>query len=50
MAFWCMCFISSLILDLGIFSLVNFSMDCSWMAPLTPAVMVMMGLVCHPLC
>jgi hypothetical protein len=36
-------------LDLGIFSLVNFSMECSCMAPLTPDVMVMMGLVFHPL-
>ena len=49
MAFWCICFIRSLMLDLGIFSLVNFSMKCSWMAPLTPALMVMMGLVFHPL-
>ena len=36
-------------LDLRIFSLVNFSMECSWMAPLTPTVMVMMGLVFHTL-
>ena len=49
MAFWCICFMRSLMLDLGIFSLVNFLMECSCMAPLTPAVMVMMGLVCHPL-
>ena len=49
MAFWCRCFMRSLILDLGIFSSLSFSMECSWMAPLTPAVMVMIGLVCRPL-
>jgi hypothetical protein len=38
-----------LILDFGIFSLVNFSMECSCMAPLTPTVMVMRGLVFHAL-
>ena len=36
-------------LDLGIFSLVNLSMECLCMVPLTRVVMVMMGLVCHPL-
>ena len=36
-------------LDFGIFSLVNLSMECSCMAPLTPVVMIMMGLVFHPL-
>ena len=38
-------------LHLGIFSLVNLSMvqECLCMAPLTPAVMVMIGLVCYPL-
>jgi hypothetical protein len=49
MAFWCMCFMRDLMLDLEIFSLVNLLMECSCMAPLTPAVMVMMGLVCNPL-
>ena len=49
MAFWCKCFIRSLMFDLGIFNSVSFSMECSWMAPLTPAVMVMIGLVLHPL-
>jgi hypothetical protein len=29
MVYWCICFIRSLMLDLGIFSLVNFSMECS---------------------
>ena len=33
----------------GIFSLVSFSMECSWMAPLTPAVMVISGLTFQPL-
>jgi hypothetical protein len=33
----------------GIFSLVSFSMDCSWIAPLTPAVMVIKGLTFQPL-
>jgi hypothetical protein len=49
MAYWCIIFMRVLMLDLGIFSLVNFSMECSCMAPLTPDVMVMMGLVFHPL-
>ena len=34
---------------LGIFKLVNCSIECSCIAPLTPAVMVMRGLVFHPL-
>ena len=29
MAFWCICFTRSLMLDLGIFSWVSFSMECS---------------------
>ena len=33
----------------GIFSLVSFSMECSWMAPLTPAVIVISGLTFQPL-
>ena len=33
----------------GILRLVNLLMECSCMAPLTPAVMVMSGLVFHPL-
>ena len=33
----------------GIFRLVSFSMECSWIAPLTPAVMVIRGLTFHPL-
>jgi hypothetical protein len=45
MAFWCMFFISFLMFDFGMFSLVRFSMDFSCMAPLTLAVMVMRGLV-----
>jgi hypothetical protein len=49
MAFWCMSFISFLILDFGMFILVSFSMECSCMAPLTPAVIVMRWLVFQPL-
>ena len=40
---------SDLMLDLGIYSLVSLSMACLCMAPLTLVVMVMMGLVFHPL-
>jgi len=40
---------SFLILDLGIFKSISFWMECSCMAPRTPAVMVIMGLVFQPL-
>ena len=36
-------------LPFGILSLVKFSMECSWIAPRTPAVMVISGLTFHPL-
>ena len=49
MAFWCRFFIRDLMLVLEIFSLVRLSIECSCMAPLTLAVMVMRGLVFHPL-
>ena len=49
MVFWWMFFIRFLMLDFGIFNFVSFSMECSCKAPLTPAVMVMMGLVFQPL-
>ena len=49
MALWCMFFMSVLMLLVGIFRLVSFSMDFSCMAPLTLAVMVMRGLLFHPL-
>ena len=49
MAFWCMSFINFLMFDFGMFIFVRFSMECSCMAPLTPAVMVMRGLVFQPL-
>jgi hypothetical protein len=49
MAFWCMFFIRFLMLAFGMFSLVRFSMECLCMAPFTPAVMVMRGLVFQPL-
>jgi hypothetical protein len=49
MAFWCMFFMRVLIIDFGILRLVSFLMECSCMAPLTPAVMVMRGFTFHPL-
>ena len=49
MAFWCKFFMSVLMLDFGNLSLSYCSMECSWMAPLTPAVIMMRGLVFHPL-
>ena len=38
-----------LMLGFEILRLANLVMACSCMAPLTPAVMVMRGFVCHPL-
>jgi hypothetical protein len=38
-----------LMLDFRILSLWSWSMECSCIAPLTPAVMVMSGLAFHPL-
>ena len=38
-----------LLLGLGSLSLVNCSIECSWMASLTPTVIVMRGLVFNPL-
>ena len=49
MAFWCIFFMRILILVFGIFSLIGWSMECSCIAPLTPAVMVMRGLIFQPL-
>ena len=49
MAFWCRFFIRNLMLVLGIFSLLSLFVECSCMGPLTPAVMVMRGLVFHSL-
>ena len=49
MAFWCRSVMGVLILVLGILSWVNLSIECLCIAPLTPAVMVMRGLVFHPL-
>jgi hypothetical protein len=39
----------ALMVDFGILRLMSLLMKCSCMAPLTPAVMVMRGLVFHPL-
>ena len=36
-------------LDFGIFDLSSLSMECLCIAPLTPVVMVMRGVVFHPL-
>ena len=44
-----MFFMRFLILDFGILRSSNFLMDCSCIAPLTPAVMVIRGFVFHPL-
>jgi hypothetical protein len=49
MALWCRLFTRVLILDFGICRLVSLSMECLCMSPLTPVVMVMRGLVFHPL-
>ena len=44
MAFWCKFFMSVLMLDFGSLSLLSCLIECSWMAPLTPTVIVMRGL------
>ena len=49
MAFWCIFLTRILMLDFGILSLLSCSMECSWMAPLTPVVIVTRGLVFHSL-
>jgi hypothetical protein len=48
MAFRCMFFMRVLMVDFGIFMLTSLLMKCTCMATLTPAVMVMRGVVCHP--
>jgi hypothetical protein len=45
----CRLFTRVLILVLGIFSLASFLIECLCMAPLTPVVIVMRGLIFHPL-
>ena len=49
MAFSCMFFMRFLILVFGMSRSFNLLMDCSCMAPLTLAVIVMRGFVFHPL-
>ena len=49
MAFWCMFFMRFLMLVFGRLRSVSLLMDCSCMAPLTPAVIVMRGFVNQPL-
>jgi hypothetical protein len=48
MAFWCRCLISVLISLLGNLSFSKSLIKCLWIAPLTPVVIVMRGLTCHP--
>ena len=48
MSFSCIFFMRVFMLFFGIFSLVGWSMECSWIAPLTPAVMVIRELTFHP--
>jgi hypothetical protein len=49
MTLCCKLFIRILMLALGILRFVSFSIKCSCIAPLTPAVMVMRGVGFHPL-
>jgi hypothetical protein len=49
MALWCRLFMRFLMLVLGILRFVSFSIDFLCIASLTPAVMVMRGLIFHPL-
>ena len=49
MAFWWMCFMRRLMLGLGMLRSCNLLMDCSCMAPRTPAMIVIRGFVFHPL-
>ena len=49
MAFWCVFLMKVLMWVLGTFRLVNCSVEFLCMAPLTPTVMVMRGLVFQPL-
>lgn len=49
MAFGCMFFVRGLMVDFGFLRLANLFMECSCIAPFTLVVMVMSGLVCHPL-
>ena len=49
MAFWCKFFMRVLRFDFGMFKLVSFVVESSYMTLLTLVVMVMRGLVLHPL-
>ena len=49
MAFWCISFMRVLMLGFEILRLINLLMDCSCIAPLTFAVIVMRGFIFHPL-
>ena len=48
MAIWCMFFMRVVMMDFGICRLTSLLMECSCIAPIAPAMMVMRGLVCHP--
>ena len=49
MAFGCIFFMRVLVFNFGMFRLVNFLTECLCMVSLTLVVMVMRGLVFHPL-
>ena len=49
MAFWWIFFMRVLIVGFGMFRLVSLLMECLCMAPLTRVVIVIRGLVFHPL-
>ena len=49
MEIWCNRSMSVLISFLGILSRCVSLFDCSWMAPLTPNVIMMRVLTCHPI-
>ena len=49
MAFMCIIFHEGFIFDLGIFKLKSLMIECSYIAPVTLVVIVIRGLVCHPL-
>ena len=48
MTSWCRCFISALISFLDILSFSKSLIGCWWIAPMTPDVIMMRGLICQP--
>ena len=49
MAFWWILFMRFLMAGFGNFRLISLLMECSCMAPLTLVVMIIRGLIFHPL-